>query len=112
MEDAVLVDIVDDGAGFDVGAVGGARTDGTGFGLLSVRERVQALGGEFRVESAPGAGTAVAVRLPAGDPDVGGRDAGGSDAGAPNVDGPDTADGDGAAADGAAADVDAAGEGP
>lgn len=80
MEDAVLVDIVDDGAGFDVDAVGGPRPDGTGFGLLSLRERVQALGGELRVESAPGAGTAIAVRLPAGDLDAGDLDAGNRDA--------------------------------
>lgn len=67
LEDAVLLDIVDDGAGFHVETVTGPRPDGSGFGLVSVRERVQALGGEFRVESAPGAGTAVAVRLPAGE---------------------------------------------
>lgn len=74
MEDAVLLDIVDDGAGFDVEAVAGPRPDGSGFGLISVRDRVEALGGEFRVESAPGAGTAIAVSLPAGELPAGEED--------------------------------------
>lgn len=65
-DDAVLLDVVDDGVGFDVAAVPGPRSDGTGFGLLSVRERVEALGGRFDLESAPGSGTAVALRLPVG----------------------------------------------
>lgn len=65
VDDAVLLDIVDDGVGFDVDMVSGPRQDGTGFGLTSVRERIESLGGELRVESAPGSGTAVALRLPA-----------------------------------------------
>lgn len=64
LEDSVLLDIVDDGVGFELETAAGPRADGTGFGLLSVRERVEALGGEFRVESAPGSGTAIAVCLP------------------------------------------------
>lgn len=65
LDHAVLLDIVDDGRGFDVEAGSGPRADGTGFGLVSVRERVESLGGDFRIESSPGAGTAIAVRLPA-----------------------------------------------
>lgn len=65
--EAVLLDVVDDGAGFDVDQVPGPRADGSGYGLVSVRERIEALGGEFRAESTPDSGTAVAVRLPAGE---------------------------------------------
>ncbi len=60
MEDAVSLDIVDDGAGFDpegLSTGGGGRS----FGLATMRERVERLGGLFALESAPGSGTAVAV---------------------------------------------------
>jgi len=60
----VTLDVYDDGAGFDPEDVGPRRDDGTGYGLAALRERVAALGGRLDVESAPGEGTAVAVRLP------------------------------------------------
>jgi signal transduction histidine kinase len=63
----VTLDIYDDGVGFDPSepaAAGGGRPDGSGFGLRSLRERVAALQGSLELESAPGEGTVVAVRLP------------------------------------------------
>ena len=62
----VTLDIYDDGAGFDPAALAGhgARTDGTGFGLTSLRSRVEALHGTLELQSAPGEGTVVAIRLP------------------------------------------------
>lgn len=62
MTDEVALDIVDDGRGFTL-------TDDTAqspdsFGLVAIRQRVEALGGTFVLESAPGHGTAVAVRFP------------------------------------------------
>lgn len=75
----VTLDVYDDGAGFDsdesssgpgAGVAGvGANEDGRGFGLRSLRERVGALGGSLAVESAPGEGTVVAVRLPLAAPE-------------------------------------------
>ncbi|WP_461168626.1 sensor histidine kinase [Arthrobacter sp. Z1-15] len=65
--DSVALDVFDDGAGFDPADLpAGPRTDGSGFGLLSLRERVADLHGSLNVESAPGEGTAVALRLPLG----------------------------------------------
>jgi signal transduction histidine kinase len=61
----VAMDIYDDGIGFDPAAVT-ARPDGSGYGLTSLRERVAALHGQLDVESAPGEGTVVAIRLPLG----------------------------------------------
>jgi signal transduction histidine kinase len=50
----------DDGRGFDPGV----PTPGH-FGLLTMRERVEACGGALAIASAPGAGTEIAVTVPA-----------------------------------------------
>jgi signal transduction histidine kinase len=67
MEDLVVLDVRDDGAGFeplpDPGA-GGRGPDG-GFGLTSMRQRVGRLAGTLEVESEPGSGTAVSASVPA-----------------------------------------------
>lgn len=52
--------VEDDGRGFAVAA----RT--TGFGLLGATERGAALGGRLEIDSAPGAGTRLRLRLPLG----------------------------------------------
>jgi two-component system NarL family sensor kinase len=59
--DAVGLRVEDDGDGFDPTAVPGDR-----FGLVGMQERARLLGGTLRVESAPGAGTAIDVRIPIG----------------------------------------------
>jgi signal transduction histidine kinase len=51
--------IVDDGSGFDP-----RHTRVGGFGLVSMRERTEALGGRFRLSSQAGGGTNIEVRLP------------------------------------------------
>jgi signal transduction histidine kinase len=51
--------ITDDGRGFSGGATGDGRAGG--FGLTSMRERAQAIGGEFTITSTPGQGTVVQV---------------------------------------------------
>jgi signal transduction histidine kinase len=58
LEDEVILDVVDDGSGFDVDAVLGAGVEAS-YGLRGMRERVTALGGELVVESTPGSGTSV-----------------------------------------------------
>jgi signal transduction histidine kinase len=57
-DDVVSVNVRDEGRGFDPGS----RT--SGFGLVGMRERVESLGGRLAIESVPGAGTVVSVRLP------------------------------------------------
>ena len=54
--------IEDDGSGFDPEALG--RTALPRFGLATMRERAEAVGGSLIVRSAPGAGTRVVVRVP------------------------------------------------
>lgn len=51
--------ISDDGAGFDV-----ERTGETGLGLISMRERLDALGGDLTIRSTPGEGTILEVAVP------------------------------------------------
>ena len=62
--DEVMLDIVDDGAGFDPAVAQTASANGGGFGLRGSASRVRELGGTFTIESAPGSGTALAVALP------------------------------------------------
>lgn len=57
--DAVEVVVADNGCGFDL-----CVHDRTGFGLLGMGERVRLAGGEFTVDTSPGAGTRVRARLP------------------------------------------------
>ena len=63
--DAVSLTVEDDGCGFDLIAHGERKADAH-WGLLSMRERVEAEGGIFRIESAPGQGTRVVVEAALG----------------------------------------------
>jgi signal transduction histidine kinase len=60
--DDIVIDIEDDGVGFD--PAGPAKKDRPHYGLLGIRERAELLGGRASVESAPGKGTRVEVRVP------------------------------------------------
>lgn len=62
-EGQVLVTVADEGRGFDVAGRPVDRTVG-GFGLSSLRERLEMLGGQIRVESRPGRGTRVILGVP------------------------------------------------
>lgn len=61
---AVEIVIEDDGCGFDIERWKTAEPHG-GLGLVGIQERVTGLLGEFRLQSSPGKGTTVSVRLPA-----------------------------------------------
>jgi signal transduction histidine kinase len=56
----VSMRISDDGEGFDVAAPRSKQS----FGLRSMRERSESLGGRFEITSTPGVGTTVEVSLP------------------------------------------------
>jgi signal transduction histidine kinase len=58
MEDVIVLDVRDDGAGFDGVPAGG------GFGLTALRQRARALAGSVHIESSPGDGTAISVTVP------------------------------------------------
>jgi signal transduction histidine kinase len=60
----VTVEVTDDGRG--VGASAGDGRAGVGHGLIGMRERVAAFGGDLEVGPRPGGGFRVAARLPLG----------------------------------------------
>lgn len=60
----IVITVHDDGIGFDVASVLSEHRDDTGFGLFSVFERVQYLGGTLSVNSQPGQGTRVTLCIP------------------------------------------------
>jgi signal transduction histidine kinase len=62
-DDSCMLEVCDDGCGFAPDGV-----ERNKFGLVGMRERVEMLGGEFSIASAPGEGTALRVRLPAAKP--------------------------------------------
>lgn len=62
MAGLLALDIADNGKGFDP-----PRPNGRGFGLQTMRERAEELGGALTIESELGKGTAVAVSLPIGE---------------------------------------------
>ena len=62
MGDRAVLDVIDDGAGFDPATA--APGAGRGFGLAAARARAEELGGGLTVESAPGEGTGVSAAIP------------------------------------------------
>lgn len=62
---ALVLEIEDDGEGFDPTAVAPRPGDARGLGLLGMRERVELFGGSVTMDSAPGAGTRVVISVPA-----------------------------------------------
>jgi CheY-like chemotaxis protein/anti-sigma regulatory factor (Ser/Thr protein kinase) len=61
-EDAVVLEVADEGRGFAPSVVD--ETQEHGFGLMSIRERVELLGGHFELDSSPGSGVRVRVTVP------------------------------------------------
>ena len=60
----IHVEIIDDGNGFDLGAVSGPDSLKLGFGLFNCRQRLEQIGGRMMVTTSPGAGTTVAITAP------------------------------------------------
>jgi signal transduction histidine kinase len=59
LSDKVSFAVIDDGLGF------GPGPDGSGIGLVSMRDRLGAVGGELEIVSSRGGGTTVRGRVPA-----------------------------------------------
>lgn len=59
------IDVQDAGQGFDAAAIH-AKSAGEHFGLFSVRERMESMGGRLNIQSAVGQGTTITLALPLG----------------------------------------------
>ncbi|HKO30780.1 MAG TPA: response regulator [Nitrospiraceae bacterium] len=65
-QDMLSITVSDHGCGFDVSKLRNDRSDR--FGLLSIRERMTALGGVFDMQSEPGKGTVACLQLSVTEP--------------------------------------------
>lgn len=68
-EGVIVAEIQDDGVGFDPDSFKDGNRGGRGYGLLGMRERALLLGGEIEIDSRPGEGTRVEVKIPVKEPD-------------------------------------------
>lgn len=62
--DSVIIRIRDNGEGFDSDAVGEDYENRGSFGMVNMRERAELINGTFDLQSSPGKGTIVTVRVP------------------------------------------------
>lgn len=60
----VILEIADDGRGFDPQMLQASDSQGQGLGLRGMQERASTLGGDFQLQTAPGKGTTITVRVP------------------------------------------------
>jgi two-component system sensor histidine kinase UhpB len=60
----LLIDVSDDGIGFDILQPDTYMSEKSVFGLFSINERVKYLGGQFKVESKPGHGAHFTLSVP------------------------------------------------
>jgi len=64
VEEQIHIDVEDDGKGFDSVKVASGATEETKFGLFSIRERLEHLGGSFEIDSKPGSGSKFLMTAP------------------------------------------------
>jgi signal transduction histidine kinase len=62
LDDQILLDVADDGSGFDPRDVQASAA--RGYGLPAIQARLRQLGGRLTVESAPGEGTVLSAAIP------------------------------------------------
>ena len=60
----ILLEVADNGAGFDVQAVNQAYERRGSLGMVNLRERADLINGHLNIHSAPGRGTRVRVIIP------------------------------------------------
>jgi signal transduction histidine kinase len=60
----IQITVEDDGVGFDAFPIGSHWSEIKGFGLFSIRERLDHVGGQLKIKSEPGHGTRVTLVAP------------------------------------------------
>ncbi len=64
VDNRIHVGVEDDGVGFNLSEVSSIAAETGGFGLFSIRERLEQVGGRLEVDSEPGRGTKVMIVAP------------------------------------------------
>lgn len=64
LDDRIVLDIADDGDGFDASIAGSSESGDRGYGLAAIRARLHQFGGTLTIESAPGEGTVLSASIP------------------------------------------------
>ena len=62
--DDISISVTDEGQGFDYQQTTSIPANDSGFGLMSIRERLEFIGGTMNVDSAPGYGATVTLEFP------------------------------------------------
>jgi PAS domain S-box-containing protein len=75
--DVVQIVVSDTGVGFDPAALRGEGGSAGGFGIFSIRQRLELLGGRLTIDSAPGRGSRCALWVPLTQPSPASRGGGG-----------------------------------
>jgi len=63
-DSTICASITDNGRGFDLDRVYHPEFPGRGFGIIGMQERVSLLGGKIDIQSSPGRGTRIHIKVP------------------------------------------------
>jgi len=63
-DSTICASITDNGRGFDLDRVYHPASPGRGFGIIGMQERVSLLGGKMDIQSSPGRGTRIHIKVP------------------------------------------------
>ncbi|MEC9488231.1 MAG: sensor histidine kinase [Halanaerobium sp.] len=66
VDDLINVVIKDEGTGFDMEQIKEEQKEGARFGLVSLKERAEVVGGQLKIDATPGVGTKIYVQVPRG----------------------------------------------
>jgi|GEM_PF-585495 len=72
----LVIIVADDGSGFDPAEANTRKARAGGFGLFTVSQKIEYLGGFFRIDSQPGAGARATIKMPLTAAEAGGEAAG------------------------------------
>lgn len=62
--DSLVITVADDGVGFDLSAPQVKGLNSGGYGLFNAQQKIEYMGGAFQLESVPGNGTQITIRVP------------------------------------------------
>lgn len=64
MEGSLRLEVSDNGKGFSPDKIDKGKVAGSGNGITNIQERTDLINGDFRIQSAPGKGTKIVVKIP------------------------------------------------